>query len=121
MFIDRVVDRWISDAILTGMLRPRAEGYAREYVMPMVEPIDPLKDLQADILAVRAGRMSPQDFIESWGRPTDDVMSEFESFFADIDARGMVFDIDPRRQTKAGTAQPVPGNGANQPNEDTTP
>lgn len=107
MLIDRIVDRWISDAILHGDLRERAEGYEREYVMPMVEPIDPLKDLQADILAVRAGRMSPQDFIEAWGRPADDVMSEFETFFADIDARGIVLDIDPRHQTKAGTAQPV--------------
>lgn len=106
MFVDRVVSRWLDRAILAGVVRPRADGYARRYVMPAVEPVDPVKELQADILAVRAGRMSPQDFVEGWGRDWRDVQAEHAAFFAAAEGHGLVFDIDPRRQTQAGLAQP---------------
>ena len=100
--LDRIVDRFIDRAILAGRLRARPEGYARQYVMPAIEPIDPKKDLEADILAVRAGRLSPQDFIEAWGRPWTEVVAETAAFYAVADEAKLIFDIDARQRTRVG-------------------
>ena len=102
--LGRITDRWVQMAILANELPRRAHGWRRRYVMPAHEPIDPKKDLEADIAAVRSGRMSPQDFIGAWGRDWREVVEEWSTFLAEIDARGLVFDLDPRRRTSAGQA-----------------
>jgi lambda family phage portal protein len=104
----RVTARWLEIAIMSGKLKDRKKPYAREYVMPAIEPIDPLKDLKADILAVRAGRMSPQEFISAWGRDWRKVVKETQEFWKEADKSGLVLDIDPRRLDQMGTAQPEP-------------
>jgi len=71
-------------------------------------PIDPKKDLEADILAVRAGRMSPQDFIGAWGRDWREVVADWETFLAEIDPKGLIFDLDPRQRTRTGQAVQEP-------------
>jgi lambda family phage portal protein len=106
MLMERVVERWVDRAILAGVLRERRGGYPRSYIMPAVEPIDPLKDLKADILAVRSGRMAPQEFIAAYGRPWREVIAQFDAFYDAIGDK--VFDIDPRRTTQAGQAQQDP-------------
>ena len=99
----RVIDR----AILSGKLRPRREGYPLDHIMPAIEPIDPKKDLEADILAVRSGRLSPQEFIAAWGRDWRKVIEDTSSFFEFLDRQrggeGLSLDIDPRK--------PMKGNG----------
>lgn len=104
--VEKIVARWASAAMLAGVLPSRAEGYPVELVMPAVEPIDPLKDLQADVEAVRAGRLSPQDFIAAWGRDWREVVDEFKDFFAYADPMGLLFDIDGRRP-KSGAPAPA--------------
>lgn len=102
--LDRVVDRFVDRAILAGSLRERADGYRRDWVPPAVEPIDPLKDLEADIMAVRAGRMAPQEFISQWGRDWRKVVADTAAFFEATDKAGFSFDIDPRRPANGGAA-----------------
>lgn len=108
--LSRIAARWSSRAVLSGALRERRDGYRWKYVMPANEPIDPRKDLEADILAVRAGRMSPQEFIAGWGRDWREVVADFSTFLAEIDkangGKGIMLDIDPRKLTQAGAAQP---------------
>ncbi|NTI92272.1 phage portal protein [Agrobacterium rhizogenes] len=102
----RKVDRRFLDlAIMSGRLPNRKEGYAVDNIMPAIEPIDPMKDMQADILAVRAGRLSPQEFISAWGRDWRKVVKDFDAFFKFADANNVPLDIDPRR----------PANGASPP------
>lgn len=103
MALDRIVKRWVQAAILGGILPNRAEGYPAEFVMPAVEPIDPLKDLQADVEAVRSGRLSPQDFIGMWGRDWTEVIEEHKTFFEATDGMGLAFDIDGRRPKNGGS------------------
>lgn len=115
--INRVIARFIDRAILAGRLRPRLEGYPCQVIMPAFEPVDPMKDLEADILAVRAGRMSPQDFIGAWGRDWREVLAEYAEFFGAADAAKAIFDTDARQRTRAGQqitdASPTAGaNGA---------
>lgn len=100
--LDRIADRFIDRATLAGSLRARADGYARDWVPPANEPIDPLKDLEADVAAVRAGRMSPQEFISQWGRDWKKVVADTKAFWSFADENGMAFDIDPRKPANGG-------------------
>ena len=99
----RIVRCWINRAILAGVLRRRAAGYRYNLVMPARPPIDPIKEITADIMEVRSGRMSPQEFIAMNGRPWREVAEEFRTFYAATD--DLTFDTDPRRTTKQGQAQ----------------
>lgn len=103
--MNRIVARFKETAIMAGELRDRKIGYRHTYIMPATEPIDPLKDLQADILAVRAGRMSPQEFIGAWGRDWREVVKETADFWKEADNQGAIFDIDPRRVNQSGALQ----------------
>ncbi len=108
MFLRRITSRFLDRAVLAGRITERQRDRAKfDYTMPGVEPIDPLKDLQADILAVRSGRFSPQEFIEAWGKPWRQVLQEHEAFWKEADASpsGLVFDIDPRRVSQLGVMQ----------------
>lgn len=96
-----VAERFIARAVLAGTLRARAEGYPRDWVPPANEPIDPKKDLEADILAVRAGRLSPQEFIGQWGRDWRRVIAASADFWAAADALALELDIDGRRPPRA--------------------
>jgi lambda family phage portal protein len=101
----RVVDAVTERATMVGELRERAEPYRWEFVPPANEPIDPMKDLQADILAVRAGRMSPQEFISGWGRDWKKVVRDQAEFFKLIDELKITLDIDPRKTNQSGSNQ----------------
>jgi lambda family phage portal protein len=104
----RKVDlRFESRAILAGKLKPITGGYRVNHVMPAVEPIDPKKDLDADISAVRAGRMSPQEFISGWGRDWRKVVKDSSAFQSFCDSHNIKFDIDPR-QPIAGSPPATP-------------
>lgn len=99
----RLIDR----AILAGKIKDLRGGYRLDHIMPAVEPIDPKKDLEADILAVRAGRLSPQEFIAGWGRDWRDVVADTASFLEFLDRQGnggLPLDIDPRRPANGAAA-----------------
>lgn len=102
--IRRIVARFLVRAELAGRLPPppRRSAQLWQVVMPAFEAIDPKKDLEADILAVRSGRLSPQDFIEAWGRPWREVMAEYDAFITEADNAGRIFDIDARQRTRVG-------------------
>lgn len=99
-----VMTRLIDRAIIAGKLKPYRSGYRVDHIMPAVEPIDPKKDLEADILAVRAGRLSPQEFIAAWGRDWRQVVADTASFMEFLDRQnggnGLALDIDARRPMK---------------------
>jgi len=107
----RPVVGWFEDAaVISGALRPRKGGYRWDFIMPAVDAIDPRKDLEADILAVRAGRMTPQEFIASWGQDWRKVVKDFNAFFEVLDktSSSIVLDIDPRKTSQIGVAQMAP-------------
>ncbi|RWN11770.1 phage portal protein [Mesorhizobium sp.] len=94
--------RFIDRAIIAGLLPARKDGYPFDINMPANEPIDPQKDLDADIAAVRAGRMSPQEFISAWGRDWRKVVADTKTFFETVDAAKLALDIDGRRPARGG-------------------
>ncbi|WP_181180437.1 phage portal protein [Mesorhizobium sp. B1-1-7] len=113
--------RFTERAILAGKLRPRSDGYPVDLIMPANEPIDPKKDLEADIASVRAGRQSPQEFISAWGRDWKKVVADTRTFFDVVDKAKLALDIDGRRPLNGGSP-PAPaaqnGDGAPQNPQD---
>lgn len=117
--LNRITACFIDRCILAGTLRPRADGYPHDWVPPANEPIDPLKDLEADIAAVRAGRMAPQEFITQWGRDWKKVVTDTVAFWKFADANGMALDIDPRRPVAGpGVPKQYPTSEPKSPNAD---
>ncbi|WP_375455724.1 phage portal protein [uncultured Methylobacterium sp.] len=106
----RTTGWFVEAAIMAGELKPRKGGYRWDYILPAVEPIDARKALEADILAVRAGRMTPQEFIASWGQDWRKVIADTTAFFQMLDKQpgGLVLDIDPRRVSQIGVKQNEP-------------
>lgn len=113
-FAERFVDR----CILAGTLRARPDGYPHDWVTPTPEPIDPAKELSADIDAVRAGRMSPQEFIAQWGRDWRKVIADTEAFWKAVDSKKLELDIDPRRPRAGAPAAPKPPPPDEEPDDD---
>lgn len=105
MLCSPVWGRFIRVAILAGELDAREGGYPCEWITPANEPIDPVKDLTADILAVRSGRMTLPQFIASWGNDPQTQLAEIKAVNDQLDQLGIVLDVDPRRVARAGTMQ----------------
>lgn len=100
-----VWDRFISRAIIAGLLKERGKGYPCDWVTPAWEPINPKIDLDAEQHEVRSGRVSPQEYIASRGADWRQVQDDFKEFFDRADKLGLVFDIDVRHTTRTGAAQ----------------
>ncbi|MCV6548568.1 MAG: phage portal protein [Cohaesibacter sp.] len=82
----------IAAALLSGALPDRKDGYPADHVVPVQENLDPIKDMQADILAVKAGAMPPQEFTARWGRDFDDVVAKFKEADEVLKDAGVSFD-----------------------------
>ena len=61
-----------------------------------------MKDIQADILAVRAGVMTLKEAIARQGYEPAQVLAEIAAINAELDALGITLDTDPRRSTRTG-------------------
>lgn len=104
MLVAPVIRKAIMIGEMSGNIELTRDGYKLKHIMPAIEPIDPKKDLEADILAVRSGRLSPQEFITAWGRPWDEVVSDTAAFFEFLDKQpgDVVLDIDGRQPRNGG-------------------
>lgn len=97
MLLDPIMDAFLESAQDAGVLPRRAGGYPREWIMPAIPAVEPLKDMQTDILAVRAGRMTWPQFCFAWGLDPDKQLDEIESWMKELDRRGILLESDPRR------------------------
>src|SRR5512147_3232555 len=66
-----------------------------------------MKDIQADILAVRGGLMTLKEAIARQGYDPGHVLAEVGATNAELDALDIVLDTDPRKATKTGAAKPI--------------
>lgn len=63
-------------AIRRGWLQPHPEAAKVHFVMPGWPWVDPLKDIQADILALANGLRSPQQVASKWGVDAETVIEQ---------------------------------------------
>jgi hypothetical protein len=101
--------RFIKCVVDAGALPYRVHGYPVEWIMPANEPIDPLKDLQADILAVRSGRMTWAHFVAAWGFDPDTQLDEIADVAQGARREKDRADSDPRRAMRRASRAPRTG------------
>lgn len=94
MFCRPIRARVINRAILAGRLPPRKDNYPCDWIVPAKAMVDPKKDFDAARNAVRAGAMTPQDFVASFGGNWRDSLESFKAYFEMADDLGVVVDTD---------------------------
>lgn len=111
----QVYARVVSDAVVAGALpiragvfndKPRAFNRAK-WIAPRTDWVDPLKDVQADRIAVRSGFESREAVALSRGMTIEELDAEIARGNASADSHSLVLDSDPRRTDLRGSA-PAP-------------
>lgn len=114
-----VVEAFLIRSIMTRAIPDRPYPYS--FVPPANEPIDPVKELSADIDAVRAGRMPPQEFAAQWGYDWRQVIADNAKFYEVADKAKVKFDIDGRAPKAGAPALPAKDATATEPDDDKQP
>ena len=103
--------RWfITMAQSMGKL-PAGIDIPADWAPPRFESVNPLQDVQADLLEVRAGFSSLPQQIARRGYDPEALIVEWADFAAKTDALNLLFDSDPRKLSKAGLAQMTASDG----------
>jgi lambda family phage portal protein len=93
-----------------------------ELSMPVRPWVDPLKDIMAKVLEIRAGLLSHPDALAERGVNMDEFITETVAFLKEIDAAGLIFDTDPRKTNDSGALQAaVKAQGASAGGQDAQP
>ena len=92
-----VWQRWIETAVLSGALRSASTGQLRpvQWIPPRWDWVDPLKDIQAQILAMEAGLTSRRKVVEATGYDIEEVDRENASDMARVSALGLSYRASP--------------------------
>ena len=115
-----VWQRWLADAVLSGALSladfaadPR-RWWPAKWIPPRWEWIDPLKDRQAEKLAVDAGFKARADVVEAEGYDVEEVDARIKADRDREQALGLSFaagagETQGARATPASAEEPVTG------------
>ncbi len=95
--------RWFVQSSSTSGIR--MEGIIAQWTPPRRELIDPSKEVNATIDAVRGGMMTLSEAIRENGYDPEEVMLEMQQDNERLDDLGLVVDSDPRKITGAGQVQ----------------
>lgn len=76
-----------------------------EFAMPVRRLLDPGKDLAALETELRLGALSYPTMLAQRGIDPEEHIAAIAAFFEKADAKGLVFDGDPRRTARSGTLQ----------------
>ncbi len=120
-FCQPIWDWFIEVAQIQGLIEDGVTIPVK-WVPPKFEFINPIDDVKADILAIRAGLKSWKDVVSSYGYDPDEVLGEIEAINLLLDDFGIILDSDPRYTTQQGLAQvSASEDGADQPDEEGDP
>lgn len=106
MFCERIW-QWFCEAAWTAGLLP-VPDIPVEWGTPAFESVNPLQDAQTDLLEVRAGFATLSQKIAQRGHDPAAQLAEHAADLRRLDEGGLIFDSDPRRVAKAGTAHSTP-------------
>lgn len=102
-FCERVGAWFLEAAELSGVTMPRDVRF--EWTPPRREMIDPAKEVLPLRDAIRAGITSLPAVHREYGEHTARILAEIEATNAQLDDKGIVLDIDPRKVSRAGLTQ----------------
>jgi capsid protein len=86
-----------------------------QWTPPRRPLVDPGREIQPAIAAVRATLTSPQEAIRELGYDPETVLREWQTFTAWLDELELVSDLDPRRTTNQGARVAPPPDDAAPP------
>ena len=98
---------WIDAAILSGALAQAgdlAPYYEVKWIPPGFAWVDPLKDIKAQIMAVRAGFKSRAEVVSEQGYDSEEIDREIAADNERADALGLAYDSDPRKEADEASA-----------------
>lgn len=75
------------------------------FIPPQMPWVDPLKEAIAQMTLERSGYKSAQQIIRERGGIPADIMRQIAEWRKEADEKGLVFDSDPSKTAKSGTAQ----------------
>jgi lambda family phage portal protein len=112
--------RWLETAVLSGALeipdfaRSPARYRPVNWIPPRWDWVDPLKDIQAQVLAMEAGIVSRRKVVEATGYDVEEIDRENAADAARVAALGLHYRTSPG-ETQGARATPAtrpdPGNG----------
>jgi lambda family phage portal protein len=113
-FCRPVWQRWLDDAVLAGTLPIKFDVYLNrrrelrriKWITPKWEWIDPLKDLQAEKLAVDNGFKSRSDVIEAIGDDREATDQRISADKDSADSFGLMFPVAPVPSAPAAVVDP---------------
>jgi lambda family phage portal protein len=98
-FCRPVWQRWIEAALLSGALPKQgdlAPYYDAKWIPPGFAWVDPLKDIKAQMMAVRAGFKSRAEVVSEQGYDAEAIDREIAADNQRADELGLSYDTDPR-------------------------
>jgi lambda family phage portal protein len=95
---------WIDAAVLAGALPDGDGNYDVKWIPPGFAWVDPLKDIKAQIMAVRAGFKSRAEVVSEQGYDAEEIDREIAADNARADSLGLEYDSDPRKETNDASA-----------------
>ncbi len=98
---------WIDAALLSGALGnagDRAAYYDVKWIPPGFAWVDPLKDIKAQIMAVRAGFKSRAEVVSEQGYDAQAIDREIAADNERADALRLAYDSDPRKEASEASA-----------------
>ena len=105
---------WMEQAALEGVLTlPQFNQHKRDYLSARWIPqgwqwVDPKKEFDAMLTAIRAGLLSRSEAISAFGYDAEDIDREIAADNARADELGLVFDSDPRHDKQPVVADSKP-------------
>jgi lambda family phage portal protein len=97
---------WLDQAVTAGQLP--AASYRVDWVPPRHEPIDPAKDIKADVTAIAAGLEPQQEVIARYGYDWRDLIAQAAEFQAEAAKAGLKFDSSPAPEPAPMVAEDQP-------------
>ena len=93
--------QWVEAALLAGALRAAADDAGLldvKWIAPGWAWVDPLKDIKAQTMAVRAGFKSRAEVVSEQGYDAEVIDREIAADNARADKLGLEYDSDPRKE-----------------------
>jgi lambda family phage portal protein len=95
--------QWMLDAI--ALLGEFVDDAPATWTPPPLPFLDPDKEIQATMKAVRTGQQTPDDMVREQGYDPEEHWNEYAASFKRLDKLGIVLDCDPRKVSSTGQAQ----------------
>lgn len=110
-FCRRVAGIWLDTAVTSGALNlpnyatERSRYLAIDWIAPKWSWVDPLKEVNADLIEVRAGFKPRSEAAGERGWSIEQLDEEISKGNASADSYGLLMDSDPRKVSKSGVTQ----------------